>query len=172
LGRNNKYFDEKITPATRKEPETMTSQEKKNFREVEKAFRQIQYALSSLSWGQYGQNYFKLNLQEARQWDKARPSDCRRGLSVTEEAKLFFVKWLVDYIDGKQKAPTIKDVLHLKPSAVMGATLCANFPEEIKKALRGEAIPGTAEEIRLDIIEALDYAELVKSDEEKELVNV
>jgi len=143
----------------------MLKSEKIKFLEVEKAFRQIQYVLAPLSWGQYGREYYNLNLQESKAWNANKPGDAKRGLSVLEESKLFFVHWLIYY--SKNKKPTLKETLHLKPSAVRGAVLVENFPDEIAKALRGEAIPGTPEKIDIEIIESLDFAELVKPDNEK-----
>ena len=143
----------------------MNKQNKENFKEVEKAFRQLSYVFSSISFGQYFNNLYDLCLSEERRHRKSCPASCtpeKVGISASDASKYFAVKFLLDYSDGHY-TPTIKDVLHLKPSCVMCATLVANYQEEIKKAFAGVAIPGKADIIDPAKIKALDYVELMKA---------
>jgi hypothetical protein len=139
----------------------MTHEEKKNFQEVEKAFSQLQDAFSGIKCGQYGNKLYKLNIQEEKEHRRGSPDSVTPGLTTAQGAKYFYVRFLVDYIEGKQKRPTIKDVLTMRPSAIMSATLCENYPNEIKKALEG---------VNIDVIDTLDYAELMKDDVEKVII--
>ena len=140
----------------------MTKEEKKNFKEVDKAFQKIQYCFSSIKWGRYGEEYFALCLKEEKAHLRGKPEGIFHGLTVSQGAKLFFVQYLIKFLYFKEKLPTIKDVLTCRPSWIFAGTLAENYPDEIRKAL---------EDVNIDLIHSLDYAELVKEDNEK-TVNV
>lgn len=141
----------------------MNKQDKEKFKEVEKAFRQLDYIFSGISWGQNFKNLYNQCAKEERQHRKGCPESLKQGYgcTISEASKYFAVKWILDYSEGNY-IPSIKDVLYLKPSCVMSATLCANYPDEIKKALQGDAITNYHYDIDLARIKALDYCSMIK----------
>lgn len=139
----------------------MNKTERKQFKEVEKAFTKLQYLFSSIKYGHYGKQYYTLCYKEEKEHLRHKPDECFHGLTISQGAKLFFVKYLVDFLYFKDRLPTLKDVLTCRQSWIFSATLAENYPDEIRKALEG---------IDINIIHTLDYAELVKADDDKTVI--
>jgi hypothetical protein len=74
------------------------------------------------------------------------------GLTISESAKLFCVKRIVESLNGLH-IPEIKDFLYCQKSWFFAHALVENYREELAEALK---------DIDKEKILALDYAELVK----------
>lgn len=142
----------------------MTTQEKKKFKEVDKAFFNIQHVFSSVHHGQYGKQYFKLHMEEEKQHRRSCPDSIKSGLTISEAVKLFFVQYLVKFLDNTRKIPDIKQVLTVRPSYIFAGALVLNYGDDIKKALN---MTYNGESIDIEVIKSLDYAELMKDDKIK-----
>jgi len=118
---------------------------------INDAYWKIEKVLSSVAWGQYGNQYLDMNIKEEKGHRGSR--DCAFGLTVKEAAKLFYVRQIVEYLTEPKRVPTIKEYLFIRQSCFMAASLAENYQKELAAALQG---------VDVEAIRNLDYAELVK----------
>lgn len=119
---------------------------------IKESWSKIEYIFASISWGQYGRQFLALSTAE----EKDHRGFCghKYGLTISESAKLFCVKRIVEALNGEH-VPEIKDFLHSQKSWFFAHSLVANYREEIERAFIG---------VDREKILSLDYAELVKVD--------
>jgi len=119
---------------------------------INEAYRKIDDVLSIQHMGEYGKQYYNLNKGEELQHDKFRPSDVKRGLTISEAVKLFYVTQIIQALKGTLKV-TVKEYLFVRKSIFFAVALVETYKIELTEALKG---------INYDDILAVDYAELNK----------
>ena len=127
----------------------LTSKQKKILNDV---YFKLDYALSNIHWGNYGKQLFKMIQGEEKNHRRGCPEGVSCGLSVSEAVKLFYVKGLIESLQGKNHF-TIKDYINIRQSVLMAQSLALNYGPELSKAIEG---------LPIDEVLALDYAELMK----------
>lgn len=118
---------------------------------INNAWKKISYALSAVRWGRFGDQFLKLNMQEERGYRGGRSVEYE-GLSVKLAGKLFAVREIVSFLEGKE-IPKIKDYLYYRKSVYFAGALVLNYEGELRSALQG---------IDFEAVQALDYVSLVK----------
>jgi hypothetical protein len=113
---------------------------------IQKAYIAIEGVLSRVSWGQYGREYFALNRAEELQHDRARPAGIRRGLTIAEAAKVFYVRQIIEALQGTLKVEA-REYLWIRKSIFFAVALADNYGQELREALTG-----------------VDFAEILKVD--------
>lgn len=126
-----------------------TSKQKKILNDV---YSKLDYTLSSIHWGNYGKQLFKMIQDEEKDHRRFRPENVSCGLSISEAVKLFYVKGLVESLQGKNHF-TMRDYIHIQQSVLLAQSLAENYQDELSKAIEG---------LPIDEVLAFDYAELMK----------
>jgi hypothetical protein len=118
------------------------------------SWRKLKYALSSIHYGEYGNQYMRLIVDEEKAHRRCfRPEGYKCGLTVPEASELFAVKRISEALLGTGWTPTVKDYIHTQKSAFFAYSLVGNYREELATALK---------DFDLKILTTIDYAELVK----------
>jgi len=119
---------------------------------INKASSELAYALDNIKWSKLYTDYLKENIAEEKSHDRFRGDSISRGLTITEAGKLFAVKQIVEYYLG-EKAPDVACYSYMRKSVFTAYSLVALYREYVEKALKG---------IDLEVINGLDYCELIK----------
>jgi hypothetical protein len=134
--------------------ETKTKTKRQIIKSYREAWGKVNYALSSVGWGQYGKQYLKENLDEERSHRGFKPDHVKAGLTINESAELFAIQQIAEALADKPKwTPDLQGYLSCRKSIYTAWSLVINYRHKIAEALKG---------VDLDEIRALDYAELVK----------
>lgn len=133
----------------------MTLTKKEQLKLINEAFQRINYVLSIVSWGQYGDIYYKMNLEEEKAHRRLKPEDVVCGLTQTQAVKLFYVKQIADFLLGADK-PLVEHYLSYRKSVYYAYALVHDYEDKLRDELK---------DIDLEALTQLDYAELNKSEE-------
>lgn len=103
----------------------------------------------------YGTRLFHIALAGEREHRRFCPDGITPGLSATDGAKYFCVKFLAEYALTPKHKPELRDYLSIRPDAFLAAALTENYGHEIRSAF-------SALRFQWDEFEKIDYAELMK----------
>ncbi len=112
-----------------------TITKKQTLKAVNKAWTEFAYVLDTCGWGRDGVNYLKLNVAEEKDHDRYRGDSIGRGITITEAAKLFAVKQLVEYLTESEKAPDPKGYNHMRKTVFMAYGLVSDYTKQLMGAL-------------------------------------
>ena len=128
----------------------MTNQE--SIRLANKAYIALE-GLNNFNWTSYREQLFDMAAKEERQHRSGDFAEYHRGAaSVADCARHFVVRGIAEALTAKRKY-TIKDLLHIRPSCLLAASLVENYRKEIRAMLKGYDLKALA---------ALDYCVLVQ----------
>lgn len=127
----------------------LKSKQRKILNEV---YQALNYALSSIHSGQYGEKLFSMLRKEELKHRKFCPAGIVCCLSVSEAVKIFFCRDIIEGLQGKYNF-TVKDILNIRPSVLFAHSLALNYREELQKAI---------ENLPFNEVLGLNYADLIK----------
>lgn len=131
---------------------TTTKTKRQQIKMIKDAWNAIDYALSMVSWGQYGKQYLAQNIQEEKDHLRFKPEGVTHGLTALEGAKLFCVKNIAEYLLGHE-APKPEWFLHYRKGCYMAYAIAHKYGDKLREALK---------DFDLKELSDLDYAELAK----------
>lgn len=121
---------------------------------IKSVWNKCEYVLNNRSWSLYGDQLLKMSRGESK--DHTRFNDgSKRGLTITEESKLFAVQRLTSYLYDLEKAPSLESYYHSQQSVYLAYSLAKSFKDELEEVVTLE----TAE-----LIKSFDYVELIKEE--------
>lgn len=130
----------------------MTKKEKNRIKKlINQANSEIQYILNNKTWTQYGKELVKLCLDEEKHHGRMRPDYIKRGLTLSEAAKLFAVRRIVECLLGY--IPDAASYHSMQKSIFLAYSLVCQYRGELTLALTPLGLIELSE---------LDYAELQK----------
>jgi hypothetical protein len=128
----------------------------KAIKAIDKAYYSIDNVLSCVTWGNYGKEYFNLNLTEEKRHCNFKPDHIKNGLTVKQGARFFYVKEIIDFLlDKKAYIPSASEFIELRTSIFYAYSLVCKYKQELIEALK---------DVDKDFILSLDYAELQKTE--------
>lgn len=127
----------------------LTSKQKKV---LNACYSKLDYAFSSIHYGCYGKQLFKMIKDEEKGHRKFCPDGIKCGLTISEAVKLFYCQGIIEGITDKLNF-TVKDYISIRQSILMCQSLALNYKDEIINALQG---------VNYSDILSIDYAELMK----------
>jgi len=119
---------------------------------IHRAWRNIDECLATQHFGMYGKEYLKLNKEEEKSHDRMRSYEIKRGISINEAAKVFYVQQIIEGLMGQLKFE-VKDYLSIRKSCFFAMALVENYRAELEEALK---------DFNYAEILAIDYCELIK----------
>jgi hypothetical protein len=117
---------------------------------IRSTWKKIAYCFEGISYGQYGNNYLRENIQEEKLHDSGRFESVKRFLSIQEAGELFAVKQLVKYLI-KDEVLTVEGYHYMRKSIFTAYSLAHEYKEKLLKALEG---------VNVSEVLAVNYAEL------------
>lgn len=120
--------------------------------------------LNNINWTPYRDNLFKLNLADEKMHRRTFGGHKRTFETPMADCARLFV---VQHIAQALKTPNqykIKDILHIRESAIKAQTLVENYADRITQAWTGENIDELA---KLDYIALIDFAEYERQQENR-----
>lgn len=112
--------------------------------------------LSNIDWTNYGRRLLDLTLEESKAHDRFRGESIRRGLSIKQEAQLFAIKRVVDYLLG-DTPPQASDYWQLQESCIAAYAIAVNPRFKDALSIWWNRCEGNAREIA-----SWDYCDLIK----------
>ena len=130
-----------------------TVSKSKALAEINKASYNLAYALDNIKWSKLYTDYLKENIQEEKSHDNFHGDSIQRGITITEAGKLFSVQQIVKYYQG-EKAPDVACYSYMRKSVFTAYSLVSLYREAVETALK---------DINLELVNGLDYCELIKA---------
>jgi hypothetical protein len=126
---------------------------KQQIKLIEKTWSTLDYVFGSLSWGQYGKNYLKENIEEEKNHRSYMPANVKSYLTIGQASKLFAVQQLVKYLFTSER-PSLEGYHYSRKSIYTAYSLAKQYQKELCIALLAQE--GFSSTAILDI----DYAQL------------
>ena len=120
--------------------------------------------LNNINWTPYRDNLFKLNLADEKMHRRTFGGHKRTfETPMADCARLFVVQHIAQALKNPNQYK-VKDILHIRESAIKAQAITENYADRITQAWTGENIDELAE---LDYIALIDFAEYERQQENK-----
>ena len=149
--------------STTNERHYMNTKQKELIKTINQAYVKLS-TLNNINWTPYRDNLFKLNLADEKMHRRTFGGHKRTFETPMADCARLFV---VQHIAQALKTPNqykIKDILHIRESAIKAQALAENYADRITQAWTGENIDELA---KLDYIALIDFAEYERQQENR-----
>lgn len=141
----------------------MNTKQKQLIKTINQAYVKLS-TLNNINWTPYRDNLFKLNLADEKMHRKTFGGHKRTFESpMADCARLFVVKHIAESLTNPNQYK-VKDILHIRESAIKAQALVENYADRIRDAWKDENIKALSE---LDYIALIDFAEYERQLENK-----
>ena len=136
----------------------MNKNQKQLVKRINEAYRKLS-TLNNITWTAYRDELFNLNLKDEKKHRQSFGGHLGRfESSASDCARLFVFRHIAEALVNPNQYK-IKDILHIRESAIKAQALVENYADRIIEAWKTEDIKELAE---LDYIELIDYEEFLK----------
>jgi len=136
----------------------MNMKQKEILDTINKAYKKLS-VLNNITWTAYRENLFKLNLADEKTHRNSFGIERTYETPMADCARLFVVQHIAQALKNPNQYK-IKDILHIRESAIKAQALVENYADRITQAWTGEDIKALSE---LDYISLIDFAEYEKN---------
>lgn len=141
----------------------MNMKQKQLIKTINQAYVKLS-TLNNINWTPYRDNLFKLNLADEKMHRRTFGGHKRTFESpMADCARLFVVRHIAESLLKKYQYQ-VKDILHIKESAIKAQALAEIYADRIRDAWKDENIKALSE---LDYIALIDFAEYERQLENK-----
>jgi hypothetical protein len=136
----------------------MNKNQRQLVKRINEAYRKLS-TLNNITWTAYRDELFNLNLKDEKKHRSSFGGHINRfESSASDCARLFVVRHIAEALTNPNQYK-IKDILHIRESAIKAQALVENYADRIIEAWKTEDIKELA---TLDYIELIDYEEFLK----------